>query len=59
MQTLDQHSCLSKLLRYNYVVVYKPTRTNKVVDALSRIVFHLISTLTLFTSSFVFLSQHF
>lgn len=33
IQTLDQHSCLSKLLRLNYVIVYKPTRTNKVVDA--------------------------
>lgn len=36
VQTPEQQHYLSKLLRYDYIISYKPGNTNKVVDALSR-----------------------
>lgn len=33
---LDQHCYLSKLLGYDYIIVYKPGKSNTVPDVLSR-----------------------
>ena len=38
IQTPEQHHYLSKLLGFNYTIVYKPGRDNVVADALSRVV---------------------
>ena len=38
IQTPKQHHYLSKLLGFNYTIVYKPGRDNVVADALSRVV---------------------
>lgn len=36
VQTPEQQYYLSKLLRYDYIISYKPGNTNKVADTLSR-----------------------
>ena len=36
IQTPDQQKYLAKLLGYQYTIVYKPGKDNRVVDALSR-----------------------
>ena len=35
IQTLEQHQYLTKLLGFNYTIVYKPSRKNNVANALS------------------------
>lgn len=34
VQTSAQHYYLSKLMGFDYIILYKPSRTDKVVDAL-------------------------
>lgn len=36
IQTADQHYYLPKLLGYDYIISYKPSKNNKVADALFR-----------------------